>query len=261
MSDFATFVFEQLPPPPLRVLEVGCGREGGLVEQLAERGYDVLGVDPDAPDGERYVRSEFQSLDGQWDAAVAGRMLHHVNPLGESLDKLASLAPLLVVDEFAWNRIDAAAQDWYEGQHRMLRAAGVEPFGPASLDDWRRRNAGRHPGGAPRASSRSGLPPSTTGGDAMPGCTRTASCCASSARGTTSSCSSASRTCTAGSAGRAASRSSRRSSKRERSPRSATAGPARRARRRRALPHRRGSPRRACPRGSSSARPTPPAPA
>jgi len=145
VSDFATFVFEQLPPPPLRVLEIWCGREGGLVEQLAARGYDVLGVDPDAPEGERFVRAEFQSLDGAWDAAVAGRMLHHVNPLGESLDTLASLAPLLVVDEFAWNRIDASAQDWYEGQHRMLRAAGVEPYGPASLDDWRGRHAGLHP--------------------------------------------------------------------------------------------------------------------
>ena len=127
------------------MLEVGCGREGGLVAELVSRGYDALGVDPDAPDGERFVRAEFQTVDGAWDAAVAGRVLHHVNPLGESLALLASLAPLLVVDEFAWNRIDAAAQDWYEGQHRMLRAAGSEPYGPASLDEWRLRHAGLHP--------------------------------------------------------------------------------------------------------------------
>jgi hypothetical protein len=145
VPDFATFVFEQLPPPPLRVLEVGCGREGGLVAVLAERGYDVVGVDPDAPTGQRFVQAEFQSVAGSWDAAIAGRMLHHVNPLDESLDHLASLAPLLVVDEFAWNRIDAAAQEWYEQQHRMLRAAGAEPYGPASLDEWRLRHAGLHP--------------------------------------------------------------------------------------------------------------------
>jgi hypothetical protein len=145
VPDFATFVFEQLPPPPRRVLEIGCGREGGLVEQLVAGGYDALGVDPDAPEGERFVRAEFQTLDGEWDAVVAGRMLHHVNPLGESLDHLATLAPLLVVDEFAWNRIDAAAQDWYEGQHRMLRASGHEPYGPASLDDWRLRHSDLHP--------------------------------------------------------------------------------------------------------------------
>jgi len=145
VPDFATFVFEQLPPPPLRVLEIGCGREGGLVELLAERGYDVLGVDPDAPEGDRFVRAEFQEIDGSWDAAVAGRMLHHVWPLGESLDYLASLAPLLVVDEFAWNRIDPAAQEWYEQQHRMLRAAGAEPYGPSSLDEWRERHPDLHP--------------------------------------------------------------------------------------------------------------------
>jgi hypothetical protein len=145
VPDFATFVFEQLPPPPLRVLEIGCGREGGLVAALAEAGYDALGVDPDAPSGERYRRAEFQTVDGTWDAVVAGRVLHHVTPLEESLDRLAALAPLLVVDEFAWNRIDAAAQDWYESQHRLLRAAGGDPYGPPSLDEWRSRHPGLHP--------------------------------------------------------------------------------------------------------------------
>lgn len=149
MPDFATFVFEQLPPAPQRVLEIGCGHEGGLVAELVARGYDALGVDPHAPEGERFVRAEFQASDnlqlGRFDAVVAGRMLHHVEPLGPSLDHLATLAPLLLVDEFAWNRIDAAAQDWYEGQHRLLRAAGAEPYGPASLDDWRLRHQGLHP--------------------------------------------------------------------------------------------------------------------
>ena len=149
MPDFATFVFEQLPPPPGRILEVGCGREGGLVAELVERGYDALGVDPHAPDGERFVQAAFQDSDklqlGRFDAVVAERVLHHVNPLGESLDHLASLAPLLVADEFAWNRIDATAQDWYEAQHRMLRAAGAEPYGPPSLDEWRLHHSDLHP--------------------------------------------------------------------------------------------------------------------
>jgi len=127
------------------VIEIGCGREGGLVEVLAERGYDVVGVDPDAPEGEHFVRAELQEVDGEWDAAVAGRVLHHVSPLEESLDHLASLAPLLVADEFAWNRIDAPAQEWYEQQHRMLRAAGADPYGPASLDEWRLHHSDLHP--------------------------------------------------------------------------------------------------------------------
>ena len=126
------------------MLEVGCGREGGLVEPLAARGYDVLGVDPQAPEGERYVQRTFEEVDGSWDAVVAGRVLHHVNPLDEGIAHLATLAPLLVVDEFASNRIDGAAQDWYESQHRMLRATGADPYGPPSLDEWRQRHPGLH---------------------------------------------------------------------------------------------------------------------
>jgi SAM-dependent methyltransferase len=146
VSDFATFVFDQLPPPPRRVLEVGCGDAGGLVEELAARGYSSLGVDPRAPMGARFVQAEFQELDESgWDAVIAGRVLHHVNPLGAGLDRLASFAPLLIVDEFACDKIDAAAQDWYEGQHRLLRASGADPIGPASLDEWRGRHSGLHP--------------------------------------------------------------------------------------------------------------------
>jgi hypothetical protein len=150
VPDFATFVFEQLPPPPGRVLEIGCGRDGGLVAELAARGYDALGVDPQAPEGERFLRTTFQEASNRlllapWDAVVAGRVLHHVHPLDEGVETLAALAPLLVVDEFAWDRIDELAQDWYENQHRMLRAAGGEPYGPADLDEWRGRVSSLHP--------------------------------------------------------------------------------------------------------------------
>jgi hypothetical protein len=141
VSDFDTFVLDKLPPPPGRVLEVGCGREGGLVERLTAAGYDVLGVDPDAPEGPLFSRARFQQVDGEYDAVVAGRVLHHVDPLDEGIAKLATLAPLLVVDEFAPDRIDAGARDWYEGQFRMLAAAGASPPGPPDLGAW----AARHP--------------------------------------------------------------------------------------------------------------------
>jgi Methyltransferase domain len=144
VTDFGTFVLNQLPPPPQRILEIGCGREGGLVDLLVGAGYDAMGVDPHAPERARFVQATFEELDGEWDAVVAGRVLHHVNPLDEGLDLLSSFARLLVVDEFAWDRIDGAAQDWYEGQHRMLRASGVEPNGPADLDEWRLRHPGLH---------------------------------------------------------------------------------------------------------------------
>jgi hypothetical protein len=141
MSDFGTFVLDQLPPPPGRILEIGCGKDGGLVDLLTAAGYDALGVDPEAPDGASYRRVRFEDVDGTYDAVVAGRVLHHVNPLDEGIAKLASLAPLLLVDEFAPERIDAGARDWYEAQRRMLVAAGATPPGPPDLGAW----AARHP--------------------------------------------------------------------------------------------------------------------
>ena len=147
MSGFGTFVLNQLPAPPQRVLEVGCGREGGLVAMLLDAGYDALGVDPHAPVEPNYRQTRLEEVDGRWDAVVAGRVLHHVHPLDDGIAHLASLAPLLVVDEFAWDRIDANAQDWYEGQHRMLAAAGADPLGPSSLDEWRAHHTDLHPHG------------------------------------------------------------------------------------------------------------------
>jgi hypothetical protein len=147
MGAFATFVLSQLPPPPARVLEVGCGDEGGVTPALAAAGYDVLAIDPEAPEGPHYRRITLEQLDepGPFAAAVAGRVLHHVHPLESALEKLARLAPLLVVDEFAPERIDAGAQEWYEGQYRALRITGQEPKGPADLDVWREAHPGLHP--------------------------------------------------------------------------------------------------------------------
>jgi hypothetical protein len=144
---FIDFVLYQLPPPPRRVLEVGCGAEGGLVPALTAAGYDALGADPDAPEGECFVRGTFEVIDpgaDGFDAVVAGRVLHHVRPLEAGLDRLVELAPLLVVDEFARELVDERAQAWYEERHRLLTAAGTEPPGPPSLDEWRARHPDLH---------------------------------------------------------------------------------------------------------------------
>ncbi len=145
--DFAEFVVSQLPPAPRRVLEVGCGREGGVAAALASAGHEVLAIDPEAPEGPWFRRITLEELDdpGPFDAVVAGRVLHHVHPLGPAIDKLALLAPLLVVDEFAWNHMDAATVDWYESEHRRLVSLGHDPPGPADLAEWRARHSDLHP--------------------------------------------------------------------------------------------------------------------
>jgi hypothetical protein len=144
--DFATFALSQLPPPPVRVLEVGCGERGGITPALVAAGYDAHAVDPRAPEGERFRCVDFQELqDERYEAVVAERVLHHVHPLEASLDRLASLAPLLVVDEFAWDRIDEPTREWYEAQHRALRASGADPTGPRDIAEWRARWTDLHP--------------------------------------------------------------------------------------------------------------------
>lgn len=144
--DFTGFVLSHLPPPPGRILEVGCGEGGGIAPALAEAGYRPLAIDPRAPDGPWYRRLTLDQLDdgGPFAAAVCGRVLHHVRPLDPALDKLARLAPRLLVDEFTRDRIDAAARDWYHDRYRQLAAGGREPPGPPDLDAWRARHPDLH---------------------------------------------------------------------------------------------------------------------
>jgi hypothetical protein len=143
---FLAYALANLPAPPARVLEVGCGTDGGLAPALAAAGYHVLAIDPDAPEGALFRRITLEELDdpGPFDAVVAGRVLHHVDPLGPGLDKLSRLAPLLVVDEFACDRVDDAARDWHRDEYDALLAAGASPAGPEDLHVWRSAHAGLH---------------------------------------------------------------------------------------------------------------------
>lgn len=149
--DFTAFVLLHLPPPPSRILEVGCGR-GELARALDAAGYEVLAVDPRAPEGTIFRQLTLEELDdpGPFDAAIAGRVLHHVHPLQPAIEKLARLAPLLILDEFAWERLDRPTQEWYEGQLRMLAERGFKPSGPPDLDHWREEHADLHPSDAVR---------------------------------------------------------------------------------------------------------------
>lgn len=137
--DVLSFVRAELPPPPARVLEVGCG-DGALARALAEAGYDVLAIDPVAPDGPLFRRTTIEELrePRRFDAVVSSRALHHVDDLDGVLAKIAGLAPLLVLDEFVWDRLDQATARWYDEQ----RARADDPPPPAS--EWRRKHADLH---------------------------------------------------------------------------------------------------------------------
>lgn len=112
------FILGQLPPPPTRVLEVGCG-DGRLATAMHGAGYDVTAVDPVAPEGPIFRAVRFEDLAEQpagYDAAVASLSLHHVEDLDVVLDKIRRLVRpggRVAIVEFGWDRIDEATGRWY----------------------------------------------------------------------------------------------------------------------------------------------------
>jgi SAM-dependent methyltransferase len=127
---FTAFVLSQLPPPPRRVLEVGCGR-GELAYALDAAGYKVVAVDPDAPEGTIFRRTTIEELDdpGPFDAIVAAFSLHHVEDLDAVLDKLRGLLNgVLIVDEFGWDLLDERTASHYD----------------LDMDEWRVEHADLH---------------------------------------------------------------------------------------------------------------------
>jgi SAM-dependent methyltransferase len=123
-GDLHAFVRANLPGPPARVLEIGAG-DGELARTLGGAGYDVFAIDPE-PGGENVRACALRELDeppASFDAALAVVSLHHVEPLAESLQRLATVlvpgAPI-VIDEFDVGAFDTRAAQWWLDQRRAL---------------------------------------------------------------------------------------------------------------------------------------------
>lgn len=129
-TDLLAFVRENLPAPPTRLLEIGAG-DGELARVLAEAGYEVLAIDPEPGGGavRPVALHELDEPSASFDAALAVTSLHHVEPLEESVRRLAELlAPggVLVVDEFDVAAFDERAAEWWLRQRRALGATELE---------------------------------------------------------------------------------------------------------------------------------------
>jgi SAM-dependent methyltransferase len=124
--ELTEFVLSQLPPAPARVLDVGCG-EGELARSLAGEGYEVIAIDPEAPEGPIFRRTTIEAFEesGRFDAVVASLSLHHVHDLGGALDKLVRmLRGPLILNEQAWDRLEPMTPEWEE-EHAGLHGYAV----------------------------------------------------------------------------------------------------------------------------------------
>jgi SAM-dependent methyltransferase len=126
-TELLAFVRANLPAPPVRLLEVGAG-DGALARALADDGYEMVAIDPE-PAGADVLAVALHELDepsASFAAAVAVTSLHHVEPLEDSLARLAQLIEpggVLVVDEFDVAAFDERAAAWWLRQRQALGAA------------------------------------------------------------------------------------------------------------------------------------------
>ncbi len=124
-----------LPAPPARVLEVGCGR-GALAAELGRLGWQVTGVEPDEEAAAVAQKRGVEVLAvplaevaaSGFDVVLFTRSLHHVPDLAATLaDAAARLTSggVLVLEEFARERVDAAAAAFLYDAVAVLAAAGM----------------------------------------------------------------------------------------------------------------------------------------
>jgi len=124
--------------PGATYLEVGCGK-GNVAAVLAKRGYAVAAIDADA---ESVAAAQALGVDARvatWpdfesatvDAIAFTRSIHHMEPLAAVIGKARAVlrsGGRLLVEDFAFEAMDAASSDWWLERTRAHRLEGFLAF-------------------------------------------------------------------------------------------------------------------------------------
>jgi SAM-dependent methyltransferase len=145
-----------LPDPPARVLEVGCGR-GALAAELSRLGWQVTGVEPDeeaaalaAKRGVEVIPLPLAEVAATgFDVVLFTRSLHHLPDLDATLADAAGrlrAGGVVVLEEFARERVDAAAAAFLYDAVAVLGVAGMADEDPAHSQHAVHAGHAEHPG-------------------------------------------------------------------------------------------------------------------
>jgi SAM-dependent methyltransferase len=140
------FVLRYLPTPPARVLEIGCGPVGDLTYALAAAGYEIVAVDPVAPEGPLFRRIPFEDFTepGPFDAVVASLSMHHIADLRRTAAAIVSLlgpGGRFILEEWDRDRLlDEVTARWYFHQRQAAAVTSLltgDAPSPDRYEEWR----------------------------------------------------------------------------------------------------------------------------
>lgn len=117
-----SFVQKYAPPPPARILEVGCG-SGRLASHLRDSGYQIIALDTSV---DAVVKAQSHGLDARvarwpdfdespFDLVLFTRSLHHIRELPKAIEQAKHiLRPngMVLVEEFASEEVENVTVQW-----------------------------------------------------------------------------------------------------------------------------------------------------